>query len=376
MKKKILIIGESDSVYIKEYVEHMQKSDVSLKFAILTYKVDKYADFYRRHGIQMICMPNLYHDMKDITWYEKGILYFLRNRFDYVHVQAVGYNQLEKACIIAGNKSKLVMSYWAHPTGKKDVYDVKKKLKQVHKISFVTNTLKEEFQKNYGHGYDEKLSCMDLYLGALENLKRVVQKNNLYHLKKIAKKKLNFPMDKTIVALGYCGRKDQQHIKALRELEKLSDDVLKTIYLHIHVAYGVSDQGYIKQIKRLAQKLEQRGCQCEVSREFMTGNKLVCLRLAMDVFVNVEVQDVLSSTMLEYVCAGTTVINGAWLDYHELGKYGVCCRQISGMEDLSNMVSECVGKKNVDEKNSLGIMEYSCWDKWKEKWLALYDEEG
>lgn len=373
--KKVLIIGESDSIYIKEYVENILNENKKIQFSILTNSVKKYCKFYMDNHVKLIYMPQLYTDQKEWDAYSKCVLELLKNKYDYVHVQAVGYNQLEKAVIIANNRSKLIMSYWAHPTGKREIIDIGKLLKHVYKISFVTNSLKKEFQENYGHEFDEKISYIDLYMGGLEKLKDVIENRELVYLRKKAKRKMNIPNDRVSVALGYCLRKDQQHIRILHELQKLSDDELKNIFVYIHVAYGTDDTHYIRQIEMLASKLMKRGCICKVSQEFMTGNRLACLRLAMDVFLNMETQDALSATMLEYLCAGTMVVNGEWLDYSDLEQDGIQYIKVKQLGDLPKVMSEIIETPIlVNEQNSYKIRHFSLWSEWVHKWLALYDE--
>ncbi|MBO5468260.1 MAG: hypothetical protein J6A03_00760 [Lachnospiraceae bacterium] len=374
-EKKVLIIGESDSVFIKEYVENILKENKKIQFSILTNSIIKYRKFYMDNHVKLIYMPQLYIDKKEWSIYSKCVLWILKHQYDYVHVQAVGYNQLEKAVFIADNKSKLIISYWAHPTGKREINDVGKLLKYVHKISFVTDSLKKEFQENYGHEFDEKIFCIKLYSGGFERLRDVVTHGKLANLRKISKKKMNIPSNRVSIALGYCARKDQQHIRVLRELQKLSDDELKNIYLYIHVAYGTDDRHYIRQIEMMANKLSRRGCICEVSQKFMTGNRLACLRLAMDVFINVELQDALSATMQEYICAGSMVLNGDWLDYHDLDQYGIHYTKILGLNDLSVVLSKIIEKPIViDGYNSFKIKQYRSWGDEVHKWIELYNE--
>lgn len=372
LKKKILIIGGSDSVYIKEYVEHILEADSSLNFTILTYSKERYLDFYKKHHIKLVLMPEYCQEHFKLKTYYKFLLTMLRGKFDYIHVQAVFYNAVKLATIISGKKGKVILSYWAYPTDRAEIKKIYPLLKYVYKISFVTKSLKKEFQNIYGHRYDSKISCMDLYLGGMETMKRMQKNKNLKELRYLAKRKMGFNYDKIVVAVGYCGRKDQQHLKVLYQLGKMSDEILKMIHIFIHVSYGITDESYIRQIEIYTRTLIRRGCICEVSREYLEGNKLGYLRFGIDIFINSVVQDVLSSSLLEYLCGGTVVLNGKWLNYKELEDYGIECVQYKSFEELPIKLEDCI--KNIgtklQEENAKLVWKYLSWN--SNKWLQLY----
>ncbi len=372
MKKKILIIGDADSVYIKEYVEHILKVSPLMNFTILTYSKERYVEFYKKHNVKLILIPEYYQERFKLKGYYKLLLTLLKNHFNYIHVQAVFYNAVKLASIISGKKGKIILSYWAHLSDKREIRKIYPLLKYVYKISFVTESLKREFQNIYGHDYDSKISCVDLYLGGLETMKHMRKGKNLKELKQFAKRKMGFSNNKILVAIGYCGRKDQQHLKVLNQLGKIQDDVLKLLHIFIHVSYGVGDESYIRQIEISARALARRGCICEVSREYLEGKKLAYLRFGTDIFINSISQDVLAATLLEYLCGGAVILNGKWLDYPELDYYGIKCQQYEIFEELPIKIGDCIKNNSItlQEKNSQLIWKYLSWNSYE--WLQLY----
>ena len=370
--KKILIIGESDSVYIKEYVEYMLKENTSLEFSILTMAKNRYLDFYKNKGVKVFLMEGYHESNFRLTLYHKFLLRILKERYDYIHVQGAEYNALKLATILAGRKSKIIVSYWAYPSGKQEIKKIGKLLRRVYKISFVTKTLKENFQTHYGHMYDKRISCMDLVLSGIENMKHIAEGKDMVALCTEGKHKLGFPKDRIVVAVGYCGRKDQQHLQVLQSLETLSDDVLKKIYVYVHVAYGITDEAYIRRIEAVGKRMEKRGCICNVSKEYMQGDRLAYLRFGTDIFINGIKQDVLSATMLEYLCGGTLVLNGSWLNYSELDDIDVEHIRFDNFDELSTKLVECIYNIKCNDDNANQIWTFISWNENVCKWNALY----
>ncbi len=370
--KKILIIGESDSVYIKEYVEYMLKENSSLDFSILTMAKNRYLDFYKDNGIKVILMEDYSNPNFKLTIYHKFLINILKERYDFIHVQAVSYNALKLATIVAGKRSKVIASYWAYSSGKQEIEKIGKLLGRVYKISFVTKTLMKDFQSHYGHIYDKRISCMDLVMSGIENMKHIAENKDMEELRLKGKNEMGFPKDKVVVAVGYCGRKDQQHLQVLNSLETLPNEILQKLYVYIHVAYGITDEAYIRRIEAVGKRMEKRGCICNVSKEYIQGERLAYLRFGADVFINGIKQDVLSATMLEYLCGGAMVFNGNWLNYSELDDVGLAHIRFNDFKELPMHLMEHIEDVSVNEENAKLMWTNWSWSERVKKWIKLY----
>lgn len=370
--KKVLIIGESDMVYVKEYVENMLKFDSSFKFTILTFTKKRYLEFYKKNNIKLIHM-RYECDSFEVNFQNKIILSLLRGKFNFVHVHAVTFKTLELATIIAGNSSKIIASYWGFLSSKSEVKKIEPLLNKVYKISFVTENLKEDFNKNYGCKYDNKCYCFDFGNGCISTMKNLMKGNELSNLMGKAKEELGFPTDRIIVAIGYCGRRDQQHLKVLDELEKLPKEILSKLYLFFHFSYSVTDKSYQKQIYSRLKRFDKYGCNYKISDEYMTGDRIAYLRLAVDVFINAEIMDALSGSMLEYLFGGTLVFNPEWLDYSVLERNGVFYIKYDDLDDLPNKFIDNINGIKALKHNRKPIWDMCSWNKLVKKWYSLYD---
>lgn len=375
-KKKICIIGESDIVFIKEYVENMLKYDPSIQFTIVTYTKKRYLDFYKSKKVRLIQIGftacNEYpFELNEV---DNIIVKLLYDKFDFVHVHAVTYRALKLATMIAGKRSKLVISYWSYITRQIEIKRIEPLLKEVYKISFVTEGVKEDFQKYYGHEYNNECFVVDFGNNCIRNMAKMLNDKSSRELKVIAKDAMNFPADRIVIAIGYCGRKDQQHIKVLKAIEKLPQEILSRLYLFLHVSYSVTEPAYIVQLEKKLKAFERYyGCQYNVSKEYMTGERLAYLRFGVDMFINAEIMDALSSSMLEYMFGGALVLNPKRLEYLELKKNAIKDIKYDRLEDLPLEIEKIVDRLEIIKSNRKPIWNMCAWKNLLAKWHVLYE---
>ena len=183
MKKyrKVLIIGESDMVYVKEHIENMLKIDRSIQFTIITFTRNRYVEFYKKNNIRLIEI-HYEQDKLNLNYFDRLMIKLLHNRFDYIHIQAVSLNALKLAQMISGDKSKIIATYWGFPKSKSEMISIKPYLKQIYKISFVTESLQNYFVDFYGNGYREKSYCFDFGLGCIDIMTKLSQTVGINHI--------------------------------------------------------------------------------------------------------------------------------------------------------------------------------------------------
>ena len=108
--------------------------------------------------------------------------------------------------------------------------------------------------------------------------------------------------------------------------------------------------------------------------EMISLEQIAKLRCAMDIFIHAQVTDALSSTIREYIYAGTDLINPVWIRYDEFDRLGIeYCRY-----DDFDMLEECL-KKLIDgeiridsERNSEIIYRNYSWDTVRNEWMDIY----
>ena len=58
-----------------------------------------------------------------------------------------------------------------------------------------------------------------------------------------------FPADAKVVAIGYNGRKRQQHMDVLKVLSTIDKSKMENVYLLLHLGYGLESIDYEKKIE-------------------------------------------------------------------------------------------------------------------------------
>jgi glycosyltransferase involved in cell wall biosynthesis len=125
------------------------------------------------------------------------------------------------------------------------------------------------------------------------------------------------------------------------------------------------------------QKLRETKFDSLVIEEYLPNEKLLALRLATDVMINVPSSDQFSASMLEHLAAGSVVITGKWLPYYSLVEKGVYFISVDKPQDLSTILPEVLDnlelhkqKSRVNREIILSMMK---WDSIKSNWLQWYE---
>ena len=116
------------------------------------------------------------------------------------------------------------------------------------------------------------------------------------------------------------------------------------------------------------------GCQTVIMREFMNDEQCARLRLASDAFIHAITTDALSSTMLDYLYAGTCVIAGSWLPYPQLDEKGIQLHRFDDFDQLPALIEKAVRGEIVGltpEQRAVFPDEGS-WEALLPKWLGMY----
>lgn len=125
------------------------------------------------------------------------------------------------------------------------------------------------------------------------------------------------------------------------------------------------------------QRLASSQYDAEVIEEFLPVEKLHSLRLAADIFINIQVRDQLSSSMMEHLAAGSIVITGTWFPYGTLIEKGVFFVQINKPSELAEALAHVL--RNIEEfrkrseVNREIILNMTNWEVVKKNWYEQYE---
>lgn len=165
--------------------------------------------------------------------------------------------------------------------------------------------------------------------------------------------------NKIVVTCGYNGTKAQQHYKIIEELSKLPKDVKQKLFLFFPMTYGVPNVEYIESLKNNLRSLD---IPYYIFTKRLTEYELADLRLMSDIAINIQITDAFSSSLVEHIYAGSTLVVGKWLPYSIFSKYGI--RYISIEEsEISKIIKKLSEEdnSNVNSANISGAKQMSSW---------------
>jgi hypothetical protein len=104
----------------------------------------------------------------------------------------------------------------------------------------------------------------------------------------------------------------------------------------------------------------------------MDGDQIARLRLATDIFINAQMSDGLSASVLEALYAGAILLNASWLSYREYLEWGLSLLSFSRFEDIPKLVTSVFSKAGKEESPSRAVLrEKMSWNQCQEAWGRL-----
>ncbi|MBS6798855.1 MAG: hypothetical protein KH297_03155 [Firmicutes bacterium] len=370
---KILIIGSPDSVYIKYYIIKVLlpiKMEVYLSFKKGISTKDK--EFYERYGVTLVGLyekNGVYGKIPKLS----TLLCYIRNLkkytfdgdIDFIQIHYIGNSKLMKHSYKFLRKYTrcLISTFWGS-----DILDIDyKRAKQIEglidvsdKIVLSTSAMRDKFREYYGEKYDDKIES---YLFGNQIIEKSLESKN-----KDRKKKKR---DKFIVSIGYNGAERQQHLKVLEQMNSLPYDIKNKIHIVIQMSYGVTDLSYKDRINYSFSKYSLSG---EIIEKYLDINDTIILRENVDLFINSQTTDALSSSVLEYIYFGAEVLNPEWINYKEWKDMGITYNEYNSFSDLNKYIIKFInGEIHTDHhKNANIIKQNFTWKYNAPHWQRLY----
>lgn len=165
--------------------------------------------------------------------------------------------------------------------------------------------------------------------------------------------------NKIVITCGYNGSKGQQHYKIIEELSKLPKEIKQKLFLFFPMTYGVPNEEYINTLKTNLSRVE---IPYRIFTKRLSECELADLRLMSDIALNIQITDAFSSSLVEHIYAGSTLVVGKWLPYSVFSKYGIYYISIDESE-ISNTIQRLCkpGNPNVNFDNISAAEQMSSW---------------
>lgn len=178
------------------------------------------------------------------------------------------------------------------------------------------------------------------------------------HSKEALLKKAGLRKATYYIICGYSAAGGQCHEDIIKQIALVKKDLPKGYLLVFPLTYGVGAD--INRIKSLCGDFD---LDAEFLLNYLSDEQIACLHLLSDLFIHVQKTDLANSFLSEELYAGATVINGGWLHYPDLEKYGKPYYTAQSIDCLHESLSKCL----LDNKR-LSITEELKKELEKEKW--------
>ena len=375
MKKRILIIGNADSIWLKEYIKNihceLQNKVTVVTFNNISYDMQKeYQDM--KVNVLVFCNNGINRFINVV----KILIYVLRNRklFEYLEIhyppstiQAYFLTLIEKIIY-----AKKIIVFWGSDLLRVKKTNIKRLrwiIDESDLINLPTEELVNQFEVLFDTKYKEKYISAPFGSLAFEEQKKIYGKLS----KADCKRKTGIEENKTTIAIGYNGKKEQQHVKVIKSISEMSKEFKKKCVLILHII-DIADQDYYDEIIEVLNKC---GIEFIIIENRLALNEIAVLRRATDIFIQAQITDALSGTIREVLYSGTILINPSWIKYREFDKIGIEYLQYDNIDDIADIVVRVLdGTYTVDiKKNKEKIYNSFSWKAVIDKWQRIYNEE-
>ncbi len=322
----VLVIGNFESSYIIQFVEHLKRVNPNVHVFFWGYKRDKneidrsfvdcyddYCLFDRKKNVKL----SLFWPIQIIIELRKNFRGFVKGKhFDFVSIQYIKPEYFFLVNHLKKHASHLVLTPWGS-----DVYRIgsfyKFLLKRIFsKADFVTG-LDDRFTRDFTKIFNvpsKKLVHCDLGVEPIEyivNHKDQIDSNE-------AKFKLGVE-NNYVITCGYNANSGHQHLKIIEAIYKVKNILPANLTLFFPLTYPNKSE-YIKEIK---DKVKEFNLKAVFFEKFLDIPHLFLLRQATDLFIHIQPTDASSGTLCEYILCEKKILNGEWLKYPDIERNGV-----------------------------------------------------
>lgn len=198
--------------------------------------------------------------------------------------------------------------------------------------------------------------------------------NNRNKTKKDILKELKLPENSFIITCGYTAAKAQRHKVMISAISEIKNYLPDNTLLIFPLTYGPDKEiYYIEEIKELVKKNRLNAI---YFTDYMNANEVALLRLASDIFIHIQPTDGFSASLQEYLLAGGICINGSWLKYSQLEKYGYPYIVLDNLGNLQNILLSIINHEieiPIISSKLVDNIKNRSWNKVIHFWIDFYN---
>lgn len=359
--KSLLIIGNADSIWIKNLIEIVY-SEIFTNIFILSDSNIAYKGYYEEQNITVLTPKKgfmLYRiPLIRRFLYRKELFKLTKDiKPDIVHVHFVNINNLWLGFKLKKKNNKFIVTYWGSDlldTEKRYLLAGKKYLGTADMITLSTNVMLNKFEDIFGECFIEKV--YQLRFG-VDTYKYIDQNTNDYIDIK----------GKKLIAVGYNGRSRQNHIPIIKALSALSKEEKQKFHILLQMSYGIDDSGYLHLVTDV---LKESEFSFTIIEHCLDSKSLAQIRNQVDIFIHGQPSDAFSASLCEYIYARTIILNPEWIHYTELESLGVSMITYQNFSQIPELIYKVINDEEL-LYNKRVVYELTSWENLKRRWIEV-----
>lgn len=377
---RILIIGNADSVWIRNYIKYIVADGVNEIDLFDTGNAPgKWWEEYSFMKVNVIGFPDHIETLrckqsKSIIEKFKNLylcsLYFKKAgvKYDVINMQYVEVSYFRQLWLIKDIREKLILSFWGSDLLRlpnRDIQDLRKLL-QIVGCKFITfdNIDLSDIFERYFQKCKIPGKVIMLPLPLLDEIDDISLDYQVTET--------DLPRNEIVIAIGYNGCEAQQHIKAIEALRRIKHSYRDRILITLQMSYG-GDSEYVSLCRK---KCMESGLRFQIIADYMTEKDVAILRKRADIFINCQTTDAFAGSFCEYLYAGTLVLNAKWLHYQEVDKFAISCVEFEKFDELPVIVEKYMDNPDsyhIDfEANKETVRKLRSVESCKKQWQQLF----
>jgi hypothetical protein len=348
--KKMLILGDADSIFIKDFVgQYAQRGYI---IDLISLGNGPLVDGVRH---QRNCI--LTAKFKILTQIQIYIALFrniraMDNDYDSVIIHFVAFTIGPHIYRLKRKGQTLVAVVWGS-----DFYRVSSKIKiffqdliyaSVDRIVFTSNETKVKFEHDKKNISCIKTTVASFGLPVLDEIDKL--KASLAFSEWCLK--FNVPTDKIKVMVGYNANLAHQQLLIIDKIAELDESVISRIHLIFPLGYGSKGSGAL-----IESKLHESGLEnYTILENFYNFHDIARLRKITDILINIQPSDQFSGSMQETLYAGGRVIAGSWLPYRDIVAIGAQIHLIEDPNEIAQKLEALIANPEINEDPKLDVV--------------------
>ncbi len=382
MRKKILLVGTGDSIFLVNYVTALKKC---MDVVIFVYSPQNNKGNYEKMPYDYVTFDSFYGS----KWQKFKYVYFIilpfvqlfhfylfikDKKFDIIHIHRVIPAWVIVPKLFLTHCNRLLVSFWGGECEKETILLSHRlylsRLKYLLRLSdsiIGANDIKVEALYPFVH---DKLKYGVFGSSIIDYLCTT-------NFNKVAcRLQYGIDQNKISVLLGYSGKRLHNHreiLKSIVENPKYSKWNTK-----IHFLASMTRGATLEQILDLEKALQQTSSSFTLIRNcYQSDIDVAKFRLSTDILFQLSDFDYLSASVKENLCAGVIMISGSWLPYQILQDDGFYFENVDsieeGVERFFSILENFNSYKDKAFNNiSLSNERYS-WQACIKDWIKYYD---